>query len=250
MDPGDRRGFAVVAGLQGTVRKDIAQTGTGDGRHCAASDAYDTSRMARNPRISEDSGFPGRQDARRRNPESRGGKRSGGSGTPCRLRPGKPRKAFLQAENDRKSTRHGSARNQRNNCFSGRCGLSAEAAGRECPKAASRGTATDSDRTTRSGGGLRTSGDRAHGLCNDHAGFDRFGRQPVRREPDGRGAGGRNSRGFRSAQGRDLRRDTQTEIRRITVPDNLDKGQRKRPDDSVSEPDESEPGMEICERSG
>ena len=180
----------------------------------------------------------------------RGGKRSGGSGTPCRLRPGKPRKAFLQAENDRKSTRHGSARNQRNNCFSGRCGLSAEAAGRECPKAASRGTATDSDRTTRSGGGLRTSGDKAHGLCNDHAGFDRFGRQPVRREPDGRGAGGRNSRGFRSAQGRDLRRDTQTEIRRITVPDNLDKGQRKRPDDSVSEPDESEPGMEICERSG
>ena len=108
-------------------------------------------------------------------------------------------------------------RNQRNNCFSGRCGLSAEAAGRECPKAASRGTATDSDRTARSGDGLRTSGDRAHGLCNDHAGFDRFGRQPVRREPDGRGAGGRNSRGFRSAQGRDLRRDTQTEIRRITV---------------------------------
>lgn len=172
---------------------------------------------ARNPRISEDSGFPGRQDARRRNPESRGGKRSGGSGTPRRLRPGKPRKAFLQAENDRKSPRHGSARTQRNNCFSGRCGLSAEAAGRECPKAASRGTATDSNRTARPGDGLRTSGDRAHGLCNDHAGFDRFGRQPVRREPDGRGAGGRNSRGFRSAQGRDLRRDTQTEIRRITV---------------------------------
>ena len=94
---------------------------------------------------------------------------------------------------------------------------SAEAAGRECPKAASRGTATDSDRTARPGDGLRTSGDRAHSLCNDHAGFDRFGRQPVRREPDGRGAGGRNSRGFRSAQGRDLRRDTQTEIRRITV---------------------------------
>lgn len=91
--------------------------------------------------------------------------------------------------------------------------------GTRVPKAASRGTATGfRPLTARPGDGLGLPATGAHpASATIMAGFDRFGRQPVRREPDGRGAGGRNRRGFRSAQGRDLRRDTQTEIRRITV---------------------------------